>query len=69
MQAGKAALAILLLLGVDACSSSKQLQVKETMAALPADCQPKVFLPGEQLPAGYKSLAEISFGDTGFSVV
>ena len=59
-------LPVLILLG--GCSSSEKITMTETMAPLPADCQPVFYRPANPPPAGYKVLGQIKYGDTGFSV-
>ena len=35
---------------------------------LPSDCRPLIFLPVDQLPENYETVATVKYGDAGFSV-
>ena len=61
-------LAAIAILSLAACAATEKVKVAETMPPLPADCQPVVYRSGDTLPARYKVLGEISYGDSGMSV-
>lgn len=53
---------------LQACVSSKSLNVSAARDPFPDNCQATVYSPESDRPKHYETLATVKFGDTGFSV-
>jgi len=50
------------------CAPSTKLETLVAKDPLPHDCRPLIFLPVDQLPENYESVAIVRYGDAGLSV-
>ena len=50
------------------CAPSTKLDTLVAKDPLPSNCRPLIFLPVDQLPENYETVATVKYGDAGFSV-
>ena len=50
------------------CAATEKVNVAETLAPLPPDCQPITYRDTNPPPAGYRVVGQVKYGDSGFSV-
>jgi len=53
---------------IQGCAPTTNLDTVEVKEPLPDNCRPIIFLPVDQLPVGYETVAIVEHGDAGLSV-
>jgi hypothetical protein len=59
---------LLIIWTIQGCAPTTRLNTVLVKDPLPSNCRPLVFLPGDQLPENYETVATVRHGDSGFSV-
>lgn len=59
---------IIVAVSLTACTATEKVNVENALPALPEDCQPAVYRAGDVLPATFRVVGDVAYGDSGFSV-